>query len=59
VAELSKRLPQLSRLDGDIFSVPAISAECERVFSSAKLLILDRRNKLGADVIEAKFVEIG
>lgn len=38
---------------GDILSVPAMSAECERVFSSAKLLISDRRNKLGADVIEA------
>jgi hypothetical protein len=45
--------PQLSRMAGDILSVPAMSAECERVFSSAKLLISDRRNKLGADVIEA------
>jgi hypothetical protein len=32
-----------------------MSAECERVFSSAKLLILDRRNKLDADVVSGYF----
>ena len=45
--------PQLSRMAGDILLVLVMSAEYERVFSSTKLLISDRRNKLGADVIEA------
>ena len=30
-----------------------MSAECERVFSSAKLLISDTRNQLSVDIIEA------
>jgi hAT family protein len=30
-----------------------ILAECERVFSSAKILISDRRNGLKEDIIEA------
>ena len=30
-----------------------MSAECERVFSSAKNLITDRRNGLKEDIIEA------
>jgi len=34
-----------------IHSIPAMSAEAERVFSSSKLLISDRRNHLGDDVI--------
>ena len=45
--------PRLSRMAFDIFSIPAMSAECERVFSSAKLMIPDSRNRLGADLIEA------
>jgi hypothetical protein len=34
-----------------IHSIPAISAEVERVFSSSKLLISDRRNHFGDDII--------
>jgi hypothetical protein len=34
-----------------IHSTPALSAEVERVLSSSKLLISDRRNHLGDDVI--------
>jgi hypothetical protein len=45
--------PQLSRMAGDLLSIPAMSAECERVFSSTKLLISDRRNWLSEEVIEA------
>jgi len=30
-----------------------MSDECERLFSSAKLTIVDRRGKLKADIIEA------
>jgi hypothetical protein len=34
-------------------SIPAMSAECERVFSSAKRMITDDRNRLREDIIEA------
>jgi hypothetical protein len=37
----------------DILSIPGISAEVERVFSSAKFLIPPERSNLGADAIEA------
>jgi hypothetical protein len=37
----------------DILSIPAISAEPERLFSSAKITITDRRNRLGIESIEA------
>jgi len=37
----------------DILSVPAMSAEPERLVSGAKITITDRRNRLGSDVIEA------
>ena len=37
----------------DIFSIPAMSAEVERVLSSAKLMIPPSRNLLQADGIEA------
>jgi hypothetical protein len=36
-----------------LLSIPAMSAECERVFSSSKLLVTDRRNLLHEDTIEA------
>ena len=34
-------------------SIPAMSSECERVFSQAKLLITGQRHRLQADIIEA------
>lgn len=37
----------------DMLSVPAMSAECERVFSSAKNLIVASRNNLDDDLVEA------
>ena len=45
--------PKLSQMALDIFSVPAMSAEVERVFSSTGLMITDRRNRLKEDIIEA------
>jgi len=37
----------------ELMSIPAMSDEPERLFSSAKLLISDLRNRLGDDIIEA------
>ena len=37
----------------DLFSIPAMSSECEHVFSQSKLLITEERNRLGAATIEA------
>jgi hypothetical protein len=45
--------PNLSRLALDILSIPTMSADPERLFSSAKLLISYLWNKLGMDIIEA------
>jgi len=36
-----------------MLAILLISAKCERVFSSAKCLITDSRNRLKADIIEA------
>lgn len=48
-----KNYPSLSKMAVDILSIPAMSAEPERLFSGAKITITDRRNRLGSDVIEA------
>ncbi|KAK4065942.1 hypothetical protein Purlil1_13996 [Purpureocillium lilacinum] len=48
-----KNYPNLSKMAVDILSIPAMSAEPERLFSGAKTTITDRRNRLGRDVIEA------
>ena len=45
--------PSLARMAFDIISIPAMSAECERVFSSTKLLLTDRRARMKEDIIEA------
>jgi hypothetical protein len=45
--------PDLARFALDMLAIPAMSAECERVFSSAKHLITDARNRLDPDIIEA------
>jgi hypothetical protein len=37
----------------DLFSIPAMSAECERAFSLARRLITDDRYNLKPDIIEA------
>jgi hypothetical protein len=44
---------QLARMALDMASIPAMSSECERVFSQAKLLITGQRHRLQADIIEA------
>ena len=45
--------PILSKMAIDILSIPAMSAEPERVFSSSGKLITKERNCLGDDVVEA------
>ena len=45
--------PTISLWALDTLSIPVMSAECERVFSSAKKLIIPERNALTDDTIEA------
>lgn len=45
--------PSIAKLALDIYSIPAMSSECERVFSETKRIITDDRNQLGEDTIEA------
>jgi hypothetical protein len=44
---------RLARMGLDMASIPAMSSECERVFSQAKLMITGQRNRLKSDIIEA------
>lgn len=37
----------------DILSIPAISAEPKRILSDVNLTIIDRRARLGMDLVEA------
>lgn len=46
-------LTQLAPMAFDILSIPAMSAETERIFSGAKLTISPARNRLSEDIIEA------
>ena len=43
----------LQKLAMDVFTMPAISSECERVFSQIKKVVTNERNRLKADTIEA------
>jgi hypothetical protein len=45
--------PVLSKLALHMLSIPTMLANPERLFSSAKPLIMDLRNKFGMDIIEA------
>lgn len=45
--------PILSKMAFDLFSCPAMSAECERVFSQTKKVITDERNRLQSDTVAA------
>ena len=45
--------PNLSKMALDLLSIPAMSAEVERLFSSCKITITDRRNQIGIDSVEA------
>jgi hypothetical protein len=47
------KYPILSKMAYDLFSIPGMSSECERVFSQAKKLVTDERNRLGPATIEA------
>jgi len=47
------RFPQLSCLAVDLLSIPAMSAEAERLFSNARRTISDDRNRLEINTIEA------
>lgn len=45
--------PVLSKMAFDLFSCPAMSAECERVFSQTKKVITDERNRLNSETVAA------
>jgi len=44
--------PRLAQLARDVFSIPGMSAEVERLFSSAKLMIPPHRSTLEPILIE-------
>ncbi|OWT42236.1 hypothetical protein VFPPC_18636 [Pochonia chlamydosporia 170] len=48
-----KSYPALSIMALDVLSIPAMSAEPERLFSGTKITITDRRNRMGIESIEA------
>ncbi len=45
--------PKLSQMEFDLLSIPAMSAECERIFDLAKLVITTQKNSLSDSTIEA------
>ncbi|TKA64921.1 hypothetical protein B0A49_12969 [Cryomyces minteri] len=45
--------PTLATMAYDLFSVPGMSSECERVFSQAKKMVTDERFNLKADIVQA------
>jgi hypothetical protein len=45
--------PILAKMAFDLFSVPAMSSECERIFSQAKKVITDERNRINSDTVAA------
>jgi hypothetical protein len=45
--------PVLAKMVFDLFSIPGMSSDVERVFSQTNKLITDERNRLGATVVEA------
>lgn len=47
------KYPILSRMAYDLFSIPGMSAECERVFSHCGILITTERNRLSPQTVEA------
>jgi hAT family C-terminal dimerisation region len=47
------RYPTLFRLAMDILPIQGSSVPCERVFSSAKETMTDRRNKISPELMEA------
>lgn len=52
--ERGERLyPLLAQIAYDLFSIPAMSSECERIFSLTKKVATDERYQLKCDIIEA------
>ena len=45
--------PKLAQMAFDLLSIPAMSAECERVFSQAKLALGQQQNRMTEDTLEA------
>ena len=45
--------PTLAKMAFDFFSIPAMSSECERVFSQSKKMITDERNRIDSDTVAA------
>jgi hypothetical protein len=43
----------LYRMAVDLFAIPGMSAECERIFSQAEKMITDERNRLSPETVEA------
>ena len=41
----------ISKMAYDLLSVPAMSAECERIFSSAGMMIVPKRNRFNDDIV--------
>jgi hypothetical protein len=52
-ARYETHYPSLARMAFNILSIPAMSAECERIFNSTKLLLTDRRAQIKENIIEA------
>jgi hypothetical protein len=52
-ASCETQYPSLARMAFDMLSIPAMSSECERMFSSTKILLSDRRARMKEDIIEA------
>ena len=50
--ENKTRYPQLSHLAFDLHSIPAMFAECERVFSSAGQLLTKQQNRLLDNIVK-------
>jgi hypothetical protein len=53
VVAIAPDIPTLCLYASDTLAIPAMSAECERVFSSTKKLITPERNRLTEEIIEA------
>lgn len=47
-----RQFPTLSRMALDLLTIPAMSADAERLFSSSKLQSIDSRNRLSLEVLE-------
>ena len=47
-----KEYPILYKMAVDLFSIPGMSSECERIFSSAKKVITDERTRLSPETVE-------